>query len=124
MNILGIVRVLAGLVGVLTAGFAFATTIVVNFPELDGPEHLSTDSFPRPSITVGTRSYTIPAGEQIIAATVSGYWGSTSYPYSTAGVDVLIDGVRGARCVKNDAGCWMNGTGQRAWSFTFTAVMV
>jgi hypothetical protein len=56
----------------------------------------------------------------VVAATISGFWGTTAIPEATAGVDVFLDGVLVARCVKPSSGCWEQHSGQRSWSYTLT----
>jgi hypothetical protein len=96
-----------------------AAVIVVTFPEVNGATHVIGDPYPLPPVTVATSTFSIPAGEQVVSATASGFWGSTANPLSTAGVNVLLDGVLVAQCVKPDTGCWANGAGQRPWSFNY-----
>ena len=64
-------------------------------------------------------SFTIPAKERVASARISGFWGSTDVPASTAGVDLLLDGILVAQCVKPSPDCWVDATSQRPWSYTF-----
>jgi len=115
---------LKGLVGVL-AGLAacsvWATTSVVVFPELtDPPSHAAQDPFPpQPPLTVGTVNFAVPVGEQVVAAQISGFWGSSLVPDGTAGVDVLVDGILVSKCVKPSPDCWESAPRQRPWTYTF-----
>jgi hypothetical protein len=109
-----------GVVATLAAGLAAAATILVTFPEFNGPPHQADESFPQPSVTVGTSPIAIPAGEKVVSAAISGFWGTKDDPDSTAGVDLFLDGIRVAQCVAPSTGCWVGTTGQRPWSHTFT----
>ncbi|MBL8311623.1 MAG: IPTL-CTERM sorting domain-containing protein [Burkholderiales bacterium] len=101
---------------------AAAATFTVTFPEVDGT--INSSGFPLPSVTAATVTLPIPAGQVITGATASGFWGSTTFATSTAGVDVFVDGVRIAQCVKPDAGCYSSGSGQRPWSYTYSAAQL
>jgi hypothetical protein len=119
MRVLNAVRLGAGVVAAFATSLAAAATIVVTFPELNGA---AIDSpFPQPPVTVGAQALSIPAGDRIVSARISGFWGTSAKPDSTAGVSVLLDGVEVARCEKPDPGCWLGDSGQRPWQHTFTA---
>jgi len=119
MRVFGLVKGAVGCVALLAGACAAAATLVVSFPDFDGPE--STGPFPQPSLPVGApQSYSIPAGERVVSATISGSWGSAAKPFSTAGADVFVNGIRVARCVRDDPGCYLDGPAQRPWSYTFT----
>src|SRR5215510_9893018 len=91
-------RVLGALL-LVVAQCAWADTIEVTFPELQNPPTFSVAGpFPQPSVQVATVGFAIPHGSRIVAAQVSGFWGSSSVSESTAGVDVLLDGVLIAQC--------------------------
>jgi hypothetical protein len=119
MRVLDAVRLSAGMVAAFAAGVAAAATIVVTFPELNGASFL--DSFPQPPVTVGSQTFSIPAGDRIVSARISGFWGTIAKADSTAGVTVFLDSVEVARCEKPDPGCWLGDSGQRPWQHTFTA---
>jgi hypothetical protein len=106
----------------LAATSAWAGTVVLTFPELANPPSQSVQNPfpPQPPLPVGTVNFPVPAGEQVIAAQISGFWGSSLLPEGTAGVDVFVDGVLVAQCVKPSAGCWEPASGQRPWSYVFT----
>jgi hypothetical protein len=118
MRVLDVVRSSVGVVATLAASLAAAATIVVAFPEFDGAPIDS--PFPQPAITVGAQTLSIPAGDRIVSAVMSGSWGTSTKPDSTAGVTVFLNGVEVARCVKPDPGCWIGDSGQRPWQHTFT----
>jgi len=120
MKLSGLVRWFIGGGALLAAGAVAAASIVVTFPYFTGLE--SSGGFPLSAQAVGaTQSFAIPHGERVVSATISGAWGSPTSPLGTAGVDVLLDGVLVAQCVKPDPGCWVNGAAQRPWSHTLTA---
>jgi hypothetical protein len=104
----------------LASGLASAATVLVAFPEVNGQPFTVAGPFPQPPLTVATRTFAIPSGDRVVAATISGYWGSSGDPNSTAGVTVAVDGVEVAKCVKPDASCWTGDAGQRPWTHTFT----
>jgi uncharacterized cupin superfamily protein len=106
----------------LAAASAWAGTIVLTFPELANPppQPVQNPFPPQQPLQVGTVNFPVPAGEQVIAAQISGFWGSSLLPEGTAGVDVFVDGVLVAQCVKPSAGCWEAAFGPRPWSHVFT----
>jgi hypothetical protein len=116
-------KAVLGAVALLAACSADAATFLRTFPELDGPPSSAQDPFPpQPSLNVGTVTFPVPVGERVIAATVSGYWGTSTIPEEgTAGVNVLVDGILVAKCVKPSPGCWGNSSGQRPWNYIFAA---
>jgi hypothetical protein len=67
--------------------------------------------------TVGTFTYTIPLGETILSATVTGTMGNSSSP-TTAVMDVLVDGVLVAQCPDEAAACW-SVAGPHPFSYSF-----
>ena len=96
---------------------ADAATFVRTFPELDGPPAGSALG-PFPTLAVGTVTFPVPAGHTVVAAVVSGFWGTSTIPEEgTAGVNVVLDGVLVAQCVKPSPGCWGNSSGQRPWNY-------
>jgi len=98
---------------------AEAAIITSTVPEYNGPYPV-TGPFPLAPVTVGTFSYTIPAGEDIVSATISGTFGNSVYPNSS-GVDVYANSILVASCPQwptflspcNDAST------PTSWSFTF-----
>ena len=118
MRVLPLVRSVAGGVLLAAAGLAAAATSIVAFPEVNGPANQS-GPFPQPPIVVATRTFTVPEGEQVVSAEISGAWGSSGDPNSTAGVNVLVDGIVVATCVKPDPACWSGDVGQRPWTYKF-----
>lgn len=97
--------------------FAFsaeATTITTTIPEFNGIYHAGGDPYPLPAVPVGTFSYTIPPGERVVSATLSGTFGNSSIPNSAA-VQVLADGLQVAECLYQDT-CWTSPS-PTAWDF-------
>ena len=119
MRFLNSVRWAVGALAVLVAGAAAAAAFLVEFPEVNGPP-VPAGPFPQPPLVVATRTFAVPAGERVVSASISGFWGSSGDPNSTAGVNVLVDGITVAQCVKPDPACWTGDVGQRPWSHTFT----
>jgi len=115
-------RGVTGMVACVAACTAGASTAVLTFPELNSPPSLLVqDPFPpQPPLTVGTVTFPVPAGEHVIAAKISGFWGSSLIPEGTAGVNVMVDGILVAQCVKPAPECWEAGVGQRPWSHIFS----
>ena len=93
---------------------AEASSIVENLPEYNGVP--SAGPFPLASVLVGTFNFVIPVGETIDAVVVSGAFGN-SLSATSAGVDLFLDGVLVAQCIKN-AACW-SAVGPHPWSFNF-----
>ena len=72
---------LCGLFAAFAPGFAAAGTIVLTFPEIQNPPGLSVAGpFPQPPLGGGTQFFTIPPHQKIIAAEISGFWGTTTVP--------------------------------------------
>ena len=105
----------------LFVGVAGAGTLVLTFPESSNtPSFSVAGPFPQPPLNVGTVNFTVPIHERVVAASISGFWGTTDRPEATAGVDVFLDGVLVARCLKPSSDCWEGHPGQRSWSYTLT----
>jgi hypothetical protein len=108
-----------GLAAMMASGLASAATITLTFPQVDGPD-LPFGPY-SPAIVGVPQTFTIPPGERIMAATASGKWGSTAYPYGTAGVNVYVDDVLVAKCIADQSDCYVyNAVGERSWSHQFT----
>jgi hypothetical protein len=74
----------------LAASLAARADIILTFPEVNGPEE--TSGFPLPLTPIATDTYTIPAGQTITGATISGVFGETSTYYgSTAEFDLYAN---------------------------------
>lgn len=70
--------------------------------------------------TIRTFNYTVPPGHQVIDAVVSGTWGDGAPFDSSAPVELYLDGVLVAECVKF-ALCWLDDGQLVDWSFGFAA---
>jgi hypothetical protein len=93
-----------------------AQVVTSSLPEFSGAQH-ETD-FPQPAVTVGTFSFTPPSGATLMSAILNGSF-SNSQSSSTAGVDVFVDDVLVARCVRLDP-CYEGVAGGVPFFFTFT----
>ncbi len=72
-----------------------AATITATLPEFNGP--LNTTGPFGTTLNVGTFMYTIPVGQQIISATLTGTFGNSQFP-DAAGVDLKAGGILFASC--------------------------
>lgn len=95
---------------------AHAAILTSSLPPYNGPfQPVGGATF-----NVGTLAFAIPAGEQIITATITGTFGNTA-AFSTAPVTLRLDGLQIAQCLPG-APC---NTGSSAsttnWVFTFNA---
>src|ERR1700736_2414807 len=81
-----------------------ASVIVVTLPLYDGPVTGIADPYPRPPLTVGTFTYTIPTGDSILSAAVAGTFGNFSGGFlnSTAPVSLHLAGETVATCANTD----------------------
>ncbi|MBH8560635.1 PEP-CTERM sorting domain-containing protein [Nostoc sp. CENA67] len=102
---------------VLSPGHAQAATITSTLPEFSGEYFDGSASFPLSSVTVGTFSYTIPSGEQIVSASLSGTFGN-SVVSNSSGLNLLLDGLQVAQCIRFDT-CYYSATPE-AFNFTFS----
>lgn len=118
MRKLAIGAVVMGLVLLMqTPAFADSVTSV-SLPEFNGTPIGSGGPFPQPSVTIGTFTFFIPAGDVITSAVLTGTFGN-SVNSSTAGVDYFLNGLLVAQCIPFSSPCW-TGPGPNAWSFTFS----
>ena len=108
---------------VLCFGAAVATqadTITVTLPDFNGSFVLPNQTFPRPTLTIGTFNFTIPTGQQIIGATLTGTFGN-SVNGSSAPLNLLIDGLQVAQCATGAACTGAFGTtGPTPFTFNFS----
>lgn len=72
-----------------------AAVITVTLPEFNGT--LRSGPFPLPPDSVGTFSYSIPAGNQILSATYNSTFGNSTFSNS-AGVEVRVGGILVGAC--------------------------
>lgn len=89
--------------------------------DYEGVFYDGVSTFPPASISIGTFSFTIPAGESVAGATISGTFGDVNIPTTTL-TDLYVDGIDVAGCDSFDADC---ATGDNypslvSWSHTFT----
>ncbi len=97
---------------------ANAGTVTSVIGEFDGPD-LTNPTYPQPSLTIGTFTYTIPAGDTITSASVTGFFGTTFAP-STALENLFVAGIPVASCASEAADCWNAPLGvQTPWTYTF-----
>jgi hypothetical protein len=71
---------------------------------------------------VASHAFPLPSGAVITGAKVSGTFGSTDFPWSTAGVDVVVNGVLVASCAPY-SWCWHGSAPMPSapWSYTYSA---
>ena len=72
-----------------------AGTITATLPEFSGT--FQNVTFPQPSIVIGSFNYSIPAGQNIVAAVYTSTFGNSVVPNS-AGVDVSVAGILVGSC--------------------------
>ncbi len=94
---------------------AEAILIDISLPEFSGATFDVGDPYPLPAVSVGDFLYAIPAGDVIVAAQISGTFGN-SVVSSSAGNDVLLDGLLVAQCIKLDP-CFF--TDVDPWNYVF-----
>jgi hypothetical protein len=122
-TILGIIFTIALILGYATPAKADITSTIA---PTDGTG--SFGPFPSSLIDVGTFSFTIPSGESIVGATISGTFGNMDVPGLTdvtAPSDYSVDGgaIEVASCddsLSYDQPCDA-GSSPTAWSYTFTS---
>jgi hypothetical protein len=95
------------------AGNAQAATISLTLPEFNG-DYYSVG--PYPYYTVGTYSYTIPAGEKVVSAKISGQWGNSTVT-TTANNTIDLDGIEVADTYDFDPPPYS--TPVTLWSYVF-----
>ncbi|MBA3321389.1 MAG: PEP-CTERM sorting domain-containing protein [Pyrinomonadaceae bacterium] len=108
---------------VLCFGSAAATqadTITLTLPDFNGSFVPPNQTFPRPTLTIGTFNFTIPAGQQIIGATLTGTFGNSVNGVSSP-LNLLFDGLQVAQCAPS-APCTgtFGTTGPTPFTFNFS----
>ena len=95
-------------------------------PEYNGPSDFDFDAgdYPLPSVQIGTFTFTIPAGDAILGASISGTFGNDDVNSTTALSDYFVDGgaIQVAGCDNTSDPCF-SGDGSSTptpWSYTFT----
>lgn len=96
------------------AGQASPAFYTWTLPEFSSAGYSPDGPFPRPPVTVGTFSFSIPAGEEIVVATISGRFGN-SLSSTSAGADLYLNGWPVAQCIRFGP-CYSQGA---SWSYTF-----
>jgi len=129
-----VLRSKAAVFGVLLASAmassAHAATIsgVINTSNIFSPTNQSSDgtsyfntpaTAPFSSVIVGEFDFTIPSGESIFSATITGNFGSNTLGSGSSQVDLFLNGVAVAHC---DALCETNSLSSDVpWTYTFTS---
>ncbi len=86
---------LALLLGGIGQATVCADMITASFPEFNGATYDYGTTFPLSAVTVATETFTVPPGQQVSSAALTGIFGSTSTYYgSTAEFDLLLNGVQ------------------------------
>lgn len=99
---------------------ARADTITATLPDFNGPFTVG-GTFPRPSLTVATFNFTLPAGFQIGSATLSGTFGN-SVAGTTAPVTLFLDNLQVTQCAPGAPCTGAFGTsGPTPFVFNFSA---
>ncbi len=84
------------ILGLGSAIAAQADPITVTLPNFNGPFAVG-GTFPRPTLTVATFNFTLPAGFEIGSATLSGTFGN-SVGGTTAPVTLFLDSLQVTQC--------------------------
>jgi len=108
-----------GLCTILSFGCAEAAIITSTIPEFNGSSFSSDEPFPQPPVNIGIFSYTIPTGEEIVSAVISGTFGNSVVPNSS-GLNLFVDSFQVASCARFDPLCYF-GSIPTPWSFSFPA---
>lgn len=130
---IGRTRLLCGvfLTGIALTGTAAAATITgtINTDAAYSPSNNAGDGttyynapnngpFPISAVTIGEFNFSVPSGQAITAATISGNFGSNTWG-ATAALDLYLNGIAVGHC---DANCSFDtGAADVAWSYTFAA---
>ena len=120
MRLVGLARWAVGCVVLLAAMLAGAATIQIEFAEVNGPP-VSEPPFPTLTAAPVTPPIAIPTGERVVAARISGKWGTFEWPDGTAPVDVFLDGILVAQCEAFEPCWWDDVVGRIEWSHVLTA---
>ena len=119
MTVVGLARWAVAWMLLAAAVTAGAATLRFEYGEVNG---IDTNGPPFPTLAAVRTSppASVPTGERVTAAKVSGFWGTIDYPDSTAPVDVFVDGILVAQCRTYNP-CWKDdNSGQLSWIHTFT----
>jgi hypothetical protein len=99
------------------------TLLTSSIPEFTGNSYDFSATYPLPSVTIGTFTYTIPAGDHIVSASVAGSFGNSS-ANSTALSDYYVAGINVASCSSFSDPCFDPADPfdpPELWSYNFTA---
>jgi hypothetical protein len=100
----------------LSAALCSGGTVISALPDYNGAPQST--GFPINVGSIGTFTYSLPVGVTIDSATLSGTWGSAGFATSTAGMDLLLEGVNVGGCQPFASNCWANGAPLRPFSFS------
>jgi hypothetical protein len=100
-----------------------AAVISSTVPEYNGAFEDPSLTYPLPSVLIGTFSYTIPAGDHITGAIISGAFGNLDQANTTALSDYFVGSVEVAACDSTSDPCFSADINDppTAWTYTFTA---
>ncbi|MBV9745527.1 MAG: PEP-CTERM sorting domain-containing protein [Acidobacteriia bacterium] len=95
--------------------------ILASIPEYNGGFFDFSATYPLPLTNVGTFHFTIPSGENVLGADISGTFGNPDYSSNTALSDYFVDGqlIEVASCEDPGADC-AQGMTPTPWSYTFS----
>lgn len=110
----------------LCSGLTTATqadTLTLTLPDFNGPFTIG-GSFPRPTQNIGAYSFTIPEGQTLVAATLTGTFGHAGQG-SSAPLDLFLDSLLIAQCAPS-APCTgaFGTTGPTPFTFNFSAAQL
>lgn len=97
--------------------------IIATIGEYNGPAYDFSTTFPPSSQTIGTFTFNIPTGVQVIGVTISGTFGNNDIFSNTALSDyfVSLGMIQVAGCDDPSASCFSGTTGvPTPWSYSFT----
>lgn len=100
---------------------ASASISASTLPEFSGNYYDSTLTYPLAPVTIGTFTFTVPTGETITNATVSGTFGNSSVN-STTLETLYLGGIQVASCSSTSDPCFDPATpfdAPTTWSYTF-----
>jgi hypothetical protein len=101
---------------VFSVALCWGDVMTASLPDYNGVARST--GFPFNVGSVGTFTYSLPAGATIDSATLSGTWGTAQFSTSTAAVDLYVEGVDVGGCAYLDPNCWYNGSPLRPFSFS------
>jgi hypothetical protein len=105
---------------------AQAAVIASTVPEYNGAFEDPSLTYPLPSVLIGTFSYTIPTGDRLVGATISGTFGNLDQANTTALSDYFLGSVEVAACDSTANPCFSADINAppTAWTYTFTAAQL